>query len=133
MQVSIRKEIDLTLVLMEGEVSPAKFESLITQYGPRPTRDVVYLYRNITSNLSSDEAKLLAAGTQVGKQNPDARTCFVIDSNVDYGITRAYVNYASHDDAPERFVCRTMDEAAEFLDRPAAVLIDGFAALTSQP
>lgn len=132
MHVSILKEIDLTLVLMEGEVSPAKFESLITQYGPRPTRDVVYLYRNITSNLSSDEAKLLAAGTQAGKQDPDNRTCFVIDSNVDYGITRAYVNYATCDDAPERFVCRKLDEAAEFLDCPTQVLTDAFDALINQ-
>lgn len=116
MQTQTLTDIELTLVLVEGKLSIETFRDFFASQGPRPTKDVMYLYRNITSTFSFDEVRTFAEDAKEASDQSGQRTCYVVDSNVAFGVTRAFVSLAMEEGSTSRHVCRELAEGAKWMD-----------------
>ena len=127
------EDIDLTLVLVEGELRLETFREFFATHGPRPTRDVIFLYHNVSSALSFEETRAFAEDAKDSGNQPGDRTCYVIDSNLAFGATRSFVSMANQEGATSRHVCRTLAEAAHWMSVDQDRITDEFNKLIDAP
>lgn len=126
-------DIDLTLVLVEGELTLAAFRDFFEREGPRPTSDVIFLYHKVTSAFSQTETRAFADDARSRGNQPGQRTCYVIDSKLAFGATRAFVSLAMEEGATSRHVCSTLNEAAEWMSVDHARITNEFNTLIDTP